>query len=413
MNKNIKSFSLENNINKNYFNKNLYSANKIKVNKIIKNIFNDLDYKKNTFHVLSKKFLFEFSKSNLKNFTKYNTVVIIGMGGSILGSSAIYSFLKPKIKKKFLFLDNLDQIKMEQIKKKNNLKKSLLIIISKSGNTIETLINCNLLKDKISNKNTIIITEKKNNLLSTLAKNKKILHISHKDYIGGRYSVLSEVGMVPAHFMGLKINDIRKNLLCFFDSNQKLILSQNVIKLAHIYNSKKIKSIILLNYAPQLNQFLYWCQQLIAESLGKKGKGIIPVVSNAPRDHHSLMQLYLDGPKDKLFYIFSLDLKKKMKIKNNIFGKVFNFTLNKELSKVIESQKKGLIKVLKKKKIPYREFNINNVSEKVIGELFSYFMLETALIGKLIKINPFDQPAVEEVKFITNQYLGKIRKNYF
>ena len=406
MNKNKNSFSLENNINKNYFNNNLYSADKILTNKSIKNIYRNLDYKKNTFNVLSDNFLLDFNKSNLKYFKKYNTIVIIGMGGSILGAKAMYSFLKQKIKKNFLFLDNLDQLKIEQTKKQYNLKKSLFIIISKSGNTIETLINCNLLKDKISNKNTIIITEKKKNPLNTLAKKKKILHISHKDYLGGRYSVLSEVGMVPAHFMGLKINDLRKNLLRFFDANQRFILSQNVVKLAHIYNLKKIKSIILLNYAPQLNDFLYWCQQLIAESLGKKGKGIIPVVSNAPRDHHSLMQLYLDGPKDKLFYIFSLDLKKKMKINDNIFGKAFDFIANKELSKVIESQKKGLIKVLKKKNFPYREFNINKVNEKAIGELFSYFMLETALIGKLIQINPFDQPAVEEVKLTTKKYLA-------
>ena len=406
MNKNKNSFSLENNINKNYFNNNLYSADKILTNKSIKNIYRNLDYKKNTFNVLSDNFLLDFNKSNLKYFKKYNTIVIIGMGGSILGAKAMYSFLKQKIKKNFLFLDNLDQLKIEQTKKQYNLKKSLFIIISKSGNTIETLINCNLLKDKISNKNTIIITEKKKNPFNTLAKKKKILHISHKDYLGGRYSVLSEVGMVPAHFMGLKINDLRKNLLRFFDANQRFILSQNVVKLAHIYNLKKIKSIILLNYAPQLNDFLYWCQQLIAESLGKKGKGIIPVVSNAPRDHHSLMQLYLDGPKDKLFYIFSLDLKKKMKINDNIFGKAFDFIANKELSKVIESQKKGLIKVLKKKNFPYREFNINKVNEKAIGELFSYFMLETALIGKLIQINPFDQPAVEEVKLTTKKYLA-------
>ena len=162
---------------------------------------------------------------------------------------------------------------------------------------------------------------------------------------------------------------------------------------------------MLLNYAPQLNDFLYWCQQLMAESLGKKGKGILPIVSPAPRDHHSLMQLYLDGPKDKLFYIFSLNTNKKMKINNNIFGKNFKFAENKVLSKVVGSQKKALIKVLKRKKIPYRELSINKINEEVLGELFSYFMLETALLGKLINVNPFDQSAVEEVKIATKQYL--------
>ena len=194
--------------------------------------------------------------------------------------------------------------------------------------------------------------------------------------------------------------------ISFLKSKKKIILIESIVKLAHIHSLKKINSIILLNYAPQLNEFMYWCQQLIAESLGKKGKGILPVVSPAPRDHHSLLQLYLEGPKDKLFYIFSLDLKDKMKINNNIFGKKFKFAEDKELSKIILSQKKALTEVLKKKKIPFREFKINKLSEEALSELFSYFILETSLVGKLMGIDPFDQPAVEEVKFLTKQYLS-------
>ena len=402
----IKNILLENNINKNYFNNSLYAKDKKKINEIIKNIYNNLDNKKDTFHVLSEKFNFDFNRSNLKKFEKYKSIILIGMGGSSLGAQAIYYFLKHKIKKNFLFLDNLDQVRMKQIKKEINLKNSLFIIISKTGNTIETLINSNLLKDKISSKNTIIITEKTNNLLHTFAKSKKILQINHKKYIGGRYSVLSEVGIIPAFFMGLKVNKLRTNLQSFLKSKKKIILIESIVKLAHIHSLKKINSIILLNYAPQLNEFMYWCQQLIAESLGKKGKGILPVVSPAPRDHHSLLQLYLEGPKDKLFYIFSLDLKDKMKINNNIFGKKFKFAEDKELSKIILSQKKALTEVLKKKKIPFREFKINKLSEEALSELFSYFILETSLVGKLMGIDPFDQPAVEEVKFLTKQYLS-------
>ena len=401
-----KDIYLKNNIGPKYFNTKIYEKDKKKINKIIKNIFISIDSKKDAFHSLSTKFDFGFKYSDLIKFNKYKSVILIGIGGSALSAKAIYSFFNEKIKKKFIFFDNLDQLKIEKNKKKINLENSLFIIISKSGNTLETLINCNTFKNKINKKNSIIITEKKTNLLNTFAKKKKILHINHKDYIGGRYSALSEVAMIPAFFMGLKVKFIRKNLLDFFKLKEKNLLLDNVIKLAHVYKSKKINSIILLNYAPEVNEFLYWCQQLIAESLGKKGNGILPVVSQAPRDHHSLLQLYLDGPKDKLFYIFSLDLKKKMKINDNIFGKAFDFIANKELSKVIESQKKGLIKVLKRKNFPYREFNINKVNEKAIGELFSYFMLETALIGKLIQINPFDQPAVEEVKLTTKRYLA-------
>ena len=406
MKKNIKNFTLENNINKNYFENNLYLKDKIRINETIKKTYEKIDDEKNTFHVLSKKFNFAFNKYSFKNFIKYKTIIIVGMGGSILGAHSIYSFLKKKVNKNFIFIDNLDQAKIEDLIKKKNFKNNFFIIISKSGNTIETLINSNLLKDRISSKNTIIITGKKKNLLNTFAKNKKILQIVHKDYIGGRYSVLSEVGMVPAYFMGLDAGSFRENLLSFFKSKKNLILVESIVKLAHIYNQKKINSIILLSYAPQLNEFLYWCQQLIAESLGKKGKGILPVVSSAPRDHHSLLQLYLDGPKDKLFYVFSLTTNEKMKINKNIFDKSFKFVENKELSKVVLSQKKALIKVLKKKNIPFREFKINKITEDAMGELFSYFMLETAFIGKFIGIDPFNQPAVEEIKILTKQYLS-------
>ena len=401
-----KNIYLKNSIGSSYFKKKLYSKNKIKLNKIINNIYTSLDERKDTFHSLSKKFNFNFKNSELLKFNKYRSVILIGMGGSTLGAQAIYSFLCYKIKKKFIFLDNLDQLKIKKIKNKINLKKSLFILISKSGNTLETLINSSLFIDKITRNNTIIITEKKNNLLNTFAKKKNILHINHKDYIGGRYSVLSEVGMIPAYFMGLKINYFRKNLLDFFSLKQRTLLLDNVIKLSHIYRSKKINSIILLNYVPEFNEFLYWCQQLMAESLGKKGKGILPVVSLAPRDHHSLLQLYLDGPKDKLFYIFSLKLHQKIKTKKNVFRKKFNYAKKKNLSKAKEAQKNALIKVLNSKNIPYQEFIINKKNEEVLGELFSYFIMETFLIGKLLGINPFDQPAVEQVKVLTKKYLN-------
>ena len=146
-----------------------------------------------------------------------------------------------------------------------------------------------------------------------MAQKLNLFYIEHKHFIGGRYSVLSEVGIVPAYFMGIDIRKLRSNIFGVFKKN-KIQLKDNSIKLANLLNSKKFNNLILLNYAPQLEKFLFWCQQLIAESLGKKIKGFLPLVSSAPKDHHSLLQLYLDGPKDKLFYIFSIDEKVKQKI---------------------------------------------------------------------------------------------------
>ena len=401
-----KNINLKNVIGSRYFSKSFFKKDKAKLNKIINSILYSLDSKQDIFHSFSKSFNFNFKYSELKKFKKYKSIILIGMGGSSLGAEAIHSFCNNKIKKNFIFFNNLDQLQIEKLKKNIKFKKSLFIIISKSGNTLETLINSNLFKTKINKNNTIIVTEKKDNLLNIFAKNKKILLIEHRKYIGGRYSVLSEVGMLPAYFMGLKVSRFRKNLLSFFRPEEKNLFLGSVVKLAHIYKLKKINSLIFLNYTTELNEFLYWCQQLMAESLGKEGKGILPTVSLAPRDHHSLLQLYLDGPQDKLFYIFSSNLNKKMKINSNIFGKSFSFVENKELSEVKEAQKNALIRALKNKNIPFREFRINKITEEALGELFSYFILETVLIGNLIGVNPFNQPAVEEVKILTKNYLS-------
>ena len=158
---------------------------------------------------------------------------------------------------------------------------------------------------------------------------------------------------------------------------------------------------------PRLNKFLFWLQQLISESLGKQGKGFLPMISNMPKDHHSLLQLYLDGPNDKIFYIFSEEKRSNSKFRTRTFSNEIKFLKNKSLYQIKDSQRNALVKVFKKKKIPFRELKINNLSEGALGELFSYFILETIIMGKMLKINPFNQPAVEEVKDITKKLLSE------
>ncbi len=376
------------------------------INQYLANIIKDLNNNINIFHTFSNKFKLNFNKKDLNKFNKFKTVVIIGMGGSILGAKAIYSFLKYKIKKEFFFLDNLDTKKILEINKNINVNKTLFIVISKSGNTIETLINLNLIKSKNKkSKNFIVITETKKSALSSFSKEFNILKINHRNFIGGRYSVLSEVGMLPAYFMNLNINKLRKNLLKNLDTKKRKYFTQIVPLISNIYSKKQLNTIVLLNYCPELNEFLFWYQQLLAESLGKKQKGLIPIISTAPKDNHSLLQLYLDGPKDKIFYIFNGTSNNKLRIKKNYFKNSFDFINNKEIKKILDAKKESFIKALKDKDISYREFNINNLDEETIGEMFAYFMIETILIAKSIGVDPFNQPAVEKVKILTKKYL--------
>ena len=343
---------------------------------------------------------YNFRFKNLRNF---KTVIIIGMGGSILGPKALYHFLKHKIKKKFIFIDNLDESHLTEIKKKNNLSKSLFLIISKSGNTNETILNLYFFKSYLKKNNTIIITENTNNFLRTLSKDKGFYFLEHKKYIGGRYSVLSDVGMLPAYLMGLNTKELKKGLKKLLMNRKYLI---NIFKEIKKLNIKKTKILILFNYVPELNHFLFWCQQLLAESLGKRRKGFIPVISNAPKDHHSLLQLYLDGPKDKIFYIFSSNKKNSIKTKSNFFGKSMKHLTNKNYNNIKLCQKKAFVKILKLNKIPTREIFINEFNESEIGKLFLLFIIEVIFLGNSMRINPFDQPAVENVKILTKKFLN-------
>ena len=211
--------------------------------------------------------------------------------------------------------------------------------------------------------------------------------------------------------MDLNIFKLRGKLDRFYNTKDKKILKENCIKLASVLQSNKLTNLIFLNYIPELEKFLYWCQQLIAESLGKEKKGFLPVISNAPKDHHSLLQLYLDGPKNKIFNIFSYDGEVKNNFKLKKAQEDLKYLQNKNLDQVKYCQKEALVKVLKKNKIPFREFKIKKIDEDEICQLFSYFILETVAIGKLINIDPFNQPAVEQVKLLTKKNLSrKIRK---
>ena len=223
--------------------------------------------------------------------------------------------------------------------------------------------------------------------------------------MGGRYSVLSETGIIPSYLMGINTLKLRSKIFSIFKEKNKFLLKDSALKLASMLKLKKFNNLIFINYSPQLKQFLFWCQQLIAESLGKKNKGFLPMISNAPKDHHSLLQLYLDGPKDKLFYIFSCDEYVKSKLSVSSFVKK-NINLNKKsLYQIKIAQKNALIKSFSKNKIPFREFKIKKTNEETLGKLFSYFILETVIIGKLLNINPYDQPAVEQVKVFTKNLL--------
>ena len=369
-----------------------------KINRKIKEDLNILLKENNTvLQSLNTSYKNSYQKKIILKYKKYSNIRVIGMGGSILGTEAINDFLKNKIKKNFYFINNL-QAKINFPKK----KKYLNLIISKSGNTLETISNSNIvIKNKDEN---IFITENKKSYLFLLAEKLKAEIVHHNNFIGGRYSVLSEVGMLPAELMGLNIKKFKQlnNLI----KNKEFIngLITNVNNTLYFLKKKKFNSIIL-NYDASSDSLFKWYQQLMAESLGKKRNGILPIISSMPKDNHSVMQLYLDGPKNNFFtFFYAKEEKSNYFNKNKILSSYSNLK-NKNLSQVILAQKLATEKVFLNKKIPFRSFEVIHKNETTLGELFCFFILETILLGRALNVNPYDQPSVELIKKETKKIL--------
>lgn len=381
--------------------KNFIKKKNLKINKKLKNFTKSetLIEKYPLLNSLTKKFRYSYEKKNIRPFKSYPEVNLIGMGGSILGAQAIYDFLKHKIKKNFSFYNN---IQFQRIPKTN--KKKINIVISKSGNTLETISNLNLLLQKQKKNKNLFLCEKGKNFLSLLAKKLKAEIFDHKNYIGGRYSVLSETGMLPAELMGLDEAKFKRFNYLINNKNFVNNLINNVVSIFSHIKKGKTNSVIL-NYDEKSKNLFKWYQQLTAESLGKNRKGIFPIVSSMPKDNHSLLQLYLDGPKNNFYTFFSVREKNSEKLNNaNLFDK-YSILKNKNIFQILESQKKATENIFRKKKIPFRSFEIINRTEETMGELFCFFILETILLGYLLKLDPFNQPEVELIKNETKKIL--------
>jgi glucose-6-phosphate isomerase len=373
---------------------------KITNNKKVKKDFQDLlKNQPSCFGSLKPSYKYSYSKKIINKYKKFSNIRIIGMGGSILGTKAIFGFLKKVIKKKITFVDNLNS-NADYFKDKNI---NLNLIISKSGNTLETIANAHtLIKNRDSN---LIITEDKDSYLTSLASKLKAEIFEHKNYIGGRYSVLSEVGMLPAELMNLNENKFKQlnNLVKKNSFVNNLINS--VSATLNLIKQGKYTSIVL-NYDEQSENLFKWYQQLIAESLGKKSKGILPIISSMPKDNHSLMQLYLDGPKKSFYTFFNVLDNREVKLDNNKVLASHKYLRNQSIEKIKQSQMLATEKVFVSKKIPFRSFRILKRDEKSLGELFCFFILETILLGRALNVNPFDQPSVELIKIETKKILS-------
>ena len=324
---------------------------------------------------------------------------VIGIGGSSSGAKALSFFMKDDIS----YFDNLDLEYFKNFFLKNNMKDYIFFIISKSGDTFETLALLNLLiieSKKIKDYNIfdsmVIITENRESILKSFSMKKNIKIVEHNPDIGGRFSILSETGMLPFVDLNLNVEDGSEKFVNLLNKDSDLSPTKNAAIILTCINEMKLSIYCNLIYNYRLKHFSYWFHQLHGESLGKSNNALTPTTSICPKDHHSMMQLYLGGPKNKFFNIFSPP-------DNNIydnftdegFYNIESFTPNE----LLKSQYQSVVSVFTEKEIPHRKIEISDHQNPLnIIELFSYFILETILLGKMMNINPYGQPEVQLLK---------------
>jgi glucose-6-phosphate isomerase len=369
----------------------------------------------------------------VKKLAKAGDIVFLGTGGSSLGGQTLAQLADYAVpglgslreKPHVHFLDNLDPVTLEAFLKRLPLKTARFVAISKSGGTGETLMQTIAVIEALKRarlgkhiaKHLIGISEParagKRNGLRELLQAHGCFVLDHDPGVGGRYSVLSNVGLLPALALGLDVKAIRAGarealapLLARKPAKEFPPAIGAALSAAAGEGGKSIA--ITMAYADRLERFTKWWVQLWGESLGKGGKGTTPVAALGPVDQHSQLQLYLAGPRDKLFTIITtavagrgprLDKALAKAVGEPDFG-------GRRIGDLVAAQGRATADTLAKNGRPVRTMHIERLDERALGALLMHFMLETIIAARLLGVDPFDQPAVEEGKILAKKYLA-------
>ena len=355
-----------------------------------------------------------------KTLKKFEQVLFLGTGGSSLGGKTLVSvkknFFSQDNSPKIYFLENVDENSIGKLINKINIDTTAVVAISKSGETIETISQFFFVKNFMKNvknykEKFFIVTENKKSSLKKIQETEGFKFYEHKKNIGGRFSIFSLVGLLPASLIDFDVNSFKKGGISFLqnllDENYKVFDEYFFPSLCMILLSKENHNIsVFMPYIDRLNELALWYRQLWAESIGKEKKSITALNALGTVDQHSQLQLFLDGPNDKFFTFIGKKKNEDKHLLDCSYGnKIFNSLHKKSLDQILFAEMKATIETLKKKKLPLRYIELNDVKEMELGALVMFLFIETIFCCYLIDVNPFDQPAVEEGKILTKKIL--------
>ena len=361
-----------------------------------------------------------------KNF---KDVVVLGTGGSSLGAQMLVSLLGEQIyvpngKARIHFPDNLGPHTMQQLISELDLANTHFLVISKSGSTAETIaqmLACfsNLLtlvgEEEIKNYFTVIVQPGKSFLHDFSVKWKLPIH-HHDADLGGRFSVFSIVGLLPAMIVGLDVVALRDGaeqiLKSIMEANHVtgMAPAMGAIASYELQRKQNININVMMPYECRLEKFSSWYKQLWAESLGKNGKGTTPISAMGPVDQHSQLQLFLDGPNDKYFTIITTSSKGAGPTIDSMLidDDEYQFMAGATIGDLVNAEANSTIEALSERGKAVRHLKIREINERSLGALIMHFILETIISAELFEVNPHDQPSVEYGKNLTKEYLSEL-----
>jgi len=365
--------------------------------------------------------------SKIKNADQYQHLLVLGIGGSSLGAQALIESLKTSLwnrlsvtkRKGYLtadFIDNLDPVIIRTILSRLKLDKTLFIVISKAGGTVETIVPMLIAREWVGEnfyKQCVFITSKDKGILFELSKKHSVPVFSIPENVGGRFSVFSPVGLLPAALCGVDLNEIRAGLLEADSLCQIQDVRANIaagIALSTYFSYLEGKNIFaLMPYSTCMRKSVDWFIQLWAESIGKSQKGSTPICAVGATDQHSQLQLFNEGPNDKLICFIKISKHKRDLMIPDFSNDDPSFRVfaNHKVGQVLNIELDATRRALAENKRPNLLLTMPELNEFYISQLMYIFEVATAIMGKLLGVNPFDQPGVELAKRYTKEALSR------
>jgi len=347
---------------------------------------------------------------------RFKRLVVLGTGGSSLGGQALTSLVPGHGVE---FLDNLDGHDIDLLLARDDLGDTAFLAVSKSGGTAETvsqLIVClralqNIVGEALAY-HFVLITEPGDNALRKIGDQFGLKIMDHPTDVGGRFSVLSLVGLLPALFAGLDVRAVRQGAAAVLEaaiaSETPSDPALGAALAVGLLRQRDITASVLMPYANRLKDFSAWYCQLWAESLGKDGTGTTPIQANGPVDQHSQLQLWLAGPADKVFTLIGLKTAGSGPTIDADLAQSLgaDYLADRQIGDVVAALYQATATTLARNGCPTRVIEIDDLDEAAMGALFMHFMLETLIAARLLGVNPIDQPAVEEGKTLARGILA-------